>query len=155
MKNKKLMNRFYFEDFNENDLFVSPGRTITEYDVMAFAGISGDYNQLHTDKKYAEAAQFGERIAHGLLGLSIVSGLAARLGLLEGTAEAFRSLEWKFLEPIKFGETVYAEFLVAKKRILPGKKNGYISLEVKLINQNDVLVQRGKWSIIVKTEPLK
>jgi acyl dehydratase len=150
--NEKKIRQYYFENFNEGDLFVSPGRTITEYDVMAFAGISGDYNQLHTDKKYAESNQFGERVAHGLLGLSIVSGLAARLGLAEGTAEAFRSIEWKFLKPIRFGDTVYAYFLVKKKKRIPGKNTGYITLDVKVKNQKDEQIQRGKWAIIVRSE---
>lgn len=152
MSEQKEIRRYYFENFREGDLFISPGRTITEYDVMAFAGISGDYNQLHTDKKFAESNQFGERIAHGLLGLSIVSGLAARLGLAEGTAEAFRSLKWKFLKPIFFGDTVYAHFLVRKKRRLPGNNTGYISLDVKVKNQNEEIIQRGSWAIIVRSE---
>ncbi|NIV31746.1 MAG: dehydratase, partial [Anaerolineae bacterium] len=68
-------------------------------------GLSGDYNQIHTDVEFTKGTRFGERVAHGLLGLSIVSGLAARLGLIEGTVEAFTGLEWKFRGPILIGDT--------------------------------------------------
>src|SRR3990172_4913854 len=93
----------YFEEFEEGYNVVSPGRTITEHDVCAFAGLSGDYNQLHTDAEFCSGTAFGERIAHGMLGLSAATGLAARLGFLDGTALAFLALDWKFRGPILLG----------------------------------------------------
>ena len=150
MKAKEIQG-YYFEDFQIGDQFVSPGRTITEHDVMAFAGISGDYNQLHTDKKYAESSLYGERIAHGLLGLSVVSGLASRLGLVEGTALAFRSLKWKFMAPIKFGDTIRAEFEVSRKRPLQGQDSGYLELKALVYNQHEEAVQGGSWALIVRS----
>ena len=80
----------YFEEFEIGSEVFSPGRTISEADIVNFAGLSGDYNQLHTDAEFAKGTPFGKRIAHGLLVLSIASGLAARLGFIEGTALAFR-----------------------------------------------------------------
>ncbi len=79
----------YFEEFTLGQEIDSPARTVTEADVMLFAGLSGDYNPLHTDVEYARDTPYGERIAHGLLGLSIASGLAARAGFIEGTTLAF------------------------------------------------------------------
>jgi acyl dehydratase len=96
----------FFEDLQLGQEFTSPGRTVTEADIVIFAGLSGDYNVLHTDAEHMKASIFGERIAHGLLGLSIQHGLAARgepaaaHGLLSG-------LKWKFKGPIKIGDTVH------------------------------------------------
>jgi acyl dehydratase len=80
----------YFEEFAVGQTYTSVGRTITEHDVMTFAGLSGDYNQIHTDAEFAKLTPYGQRIAHGLLGLAIASGLAMRTGILEGTVLAFR-----------------------------------------------------------------
>lgn len=105
----------YFEEFEIGDEVETAARTVTETDVMLFAGLSGDYNQLHTDAEFARGTLFGERIAHGLLGLSIASGLASRLGFVEGTAEAFTGLEWKFRGPIKIGDTIRVRLKVQRK----------------------------------------
>ena len=79
----------YFEEFEVGYANESAGRTVTEADVVQFAGLSGDYNQLHTDAQFAATTPYGERIAHGLLGLSMATGLASRSGFIEGTAQAF------------------------------------------------------------------
>src|SRR5574341_2437883 len=97
--------RRYFDEIELGEEYESPGRTVTEADIVIFAGLSGDYNVLHTDAEYMKASIFGERIAHGLLGLGIQQGLAARgepaaaHGLLSG-------LTWRFKGPIKIGDTV-------------------------------------------------
>ncbi len=78
----------YFEEIAEGFRIASPGRTITEADIVMFAGLSGDYNPLHTDQEYAQQTIFGGRIAHGLLMLAIASGLAMQLGFMLGTVEA-------------------------------------------------------------------
>jgi len=86
----------YFEEFEIGDKVESVGRTITETDIVNFAGISGDWNLIHTDAEYSATQMFGQRVAHGLLILSIASGQAVRLGFMEDTILAFRGLEWKF-----------------------------------------------------------
>ncbi len=146
----KNLHGYFFEDFQVGDRFLSPGRTITEYDVMAFAGISGDYNQLHTDQQYAAQSIYQTRIAHGLLGIAVVSGLAARLGLAEGTALALRSIRWKFREPIKFGDTITAGFEVCRKRELKSGAGGYVEMKVVVQNQSGDMVQNGSWAILVR-----
>lgn len=143
----------YYEEFESGETMESPGRTITETDVVLFAGLSGDYNQLHTDAEFARGTLFGERIAHGLLGLSIASGLGSRLGFLEGTALAFRGLEWKFSAPIKIGDTIRARFEVMEKKPMPRLGGGLISFKVTILNQRDETVQVGTWEIIVKSQP--
>ena len=93
----------YFEEMEVGSCVVSPGRTVSEADIVAFCGISGDYNELHSNAEFAKRTLFGQRIAHGLLGLAIASGLAGRLGLMEGTAQAFMGLNWKSKQPIFIG----------------------------------------------------
>ena len=96
----------YFEEFKVGEQIFSPGRTVTEADVVNFAGLSGDFNQLHTDEEYAKETMFGKRIAHGLLGLAITSGLRARTGILDGTGMAFMDLKLTFKAPIFIGDTL-------------------------------------------------
>lgn len=140
----------YFEEFQTGYRVKSPGRTITESDVVAFAGLSGDYNQLHTDDVFARDAQFGARVAHGLLGLSIAAGLASRLGFLEGTVEAFLSLEWKFRRPIYIGDTIYVITEVANTRAMQRAGGGIVDFDVAVVNQDGETVQKGQWRVLVK-----
>ncbi|HID86204.1 MAG TPA: dehydratase [Anaerolineae bacterium] len=140
----------YFEDFEVGFEVVSPGRTITEADVVAFAGLSGDYNQLHTDVEFAKGTPFGKRIAHGLLGLAVASGLASRLGFVEGTAEAFLGLEWKFKKPIFIGDTVAIQAKVARTKAMPRMGGGIVIFDMALVNQRGEVVQKGQWTVLVK-----
>jgi len=142
----------YFEEFQPGQSVVSPGRTVTEADVVAFAALSGDWNTMHTDAEYARTSMFGQRVAHGLLGLSIASGLAIRLGFLEGTTLAFRELgEWKFSLPIFLGDTIRVRATVAELKPMPRLGGGLVTFKVELLNQADKVVQRGTWSVLVKS----
>lgn len=143
----------YFEEFEIGDALETRARTITESDVVQFAGLSGDYNQLHTDAVYAKETMFGERIAHGLLGLSIVSGLSSRLGFAEGTVEAFVSLEWKFRAPIKLGDTIRARLEVERKKEMARLGGGFVVFDVVVLNQDDQTVQKGSWTLLIKGAP--
>jgi len=140
----------YFEEFAVGQEMGSPARTVTETDIVQFAGLSGDYNQLHTDAEFAQKTPYGQRIAHGLLGLSIASGLAARAGFIEGTAQAFLGLEWKFKGPIFIGDTVRLRVRVAKLRPMPSMGGGMVLFTVNVLNQHDQAVQQGEWSLLVR-----
>lgn len=143
----------FFEDFHLGQEFVSPGRTITEHDVMTFAGLSGDYNQLHTNREFCKNNQFGQPIAHGLLGLTVTSGLLSRAGLAEGTILAFLGLTWDFTAPIFFGDTVFAKMTVKEKRETSKSDRGIITRQVELINQNAIVVQKGTMTTLVRRRP--
>lgn len=143
----------YFEEFEAGYTVETPSRTITEADVTLFAGLSGDYNQLHTDAEFAKGTLFGERIAHGLLVLSIASGLASRLGLIEGTTQAFTGLEWKFRAPVKFGDTVRVRIAVKQKKAMPRLGGGFVIFDVAVLNQRDEIVQKGAWKVLLKSAP--
>jgi 3-hydroxybutyryl-CoA dehydratase len=143
----------YFEEFQVGDTIVSAGRTITEADVVNFAGVSGDYTQIHTDAEHARQRMFGQRVAHGLLGLAVASGLAAQLGFIEGTVLAFRELTWKFSLPIFFGDTIHVKAAVAELKSMPRLGGGLVRLDVQLVNQEDKVVQRGRWVVLVANKP--
>jgi len=142
----------YFEEFAVGDKMTSQGRTITESDIVAFAGLSGDYNPVHTDAEFCKGSQFGERIAHGLLVLSVASGLAWQLGFMAGTADAFLSLECKFTGPTKIGDTLKVSAEVAQKRGMPGSTGGMVMFNVEVKNQRDEVIQRGKWNVLVHSQ---
>jgi acyl dehydratase len=143
----------HFEEFVIGDKATSTTRTITESDIVMFAGLSGDYNELHTSETYGAKTQFGKRIAHGMLGLSIASGLAFQMGFLVGTVDAFRSVEWEFSAPIFIGDTIHLEAEVAETKAFPRLGNGRVVFKVALKNQNDQVVQRGSWALLVRNKP--
>ena len=144
----------YYEDFNVGDQFVTPRRTVTEADVVNFAGLSGDYNPLHTDAVFARETPFGRPIAHGLLVLSMVTGLTARLGLTDGTAIAFLGIdEWRFRKPVFFGDTIYARVTITAKRTTSKPDRGIICRKVEVFNQDDELVQEGQLNLMVRRKP--
>jgi len=141
----------YFEEFVLGQEILSPARTVTETDVVQFAGLSGDYNVLHTDAEFAKSTPYGQRIAHGLLGLSIASGLAARAGFIEGTAQAFMGLNWKFRAPIFLGDTIRLLTKVSRLRPMPSMGGGVVVFELTVLNQRDETAQEGEWTLLVKS----
>jgi acyl dehydratase len=144
----------YFEEIEPGRHFTSPGRTVTEADIVAFAGQSGDFNLIHTDAAYAEQGPFGKRVAHGLLVLSIASGLATRTGFMEGTVLAWRDIEeWKFTRPVFIGDTVHVDVRVLDTKPMPRLGGGMVQLEMRVLNQQDEVVQRGRWGILVQNRP--
>jgi acyl dehydratase len=142
----------YFEDCTPGLKVTSAGRTVSEADIMLFAGLSGDWNPIHVDAEYAKGSLFGERVAHGLLGLSIATGLAMQLGFLDRTVEAFTSLDWKFRAPVKIGDTLRMTAEVAKTRAM-SQGGGFVTFNVVVKNQRDETVQRGEWTLVVKGKP--
>lgn len=144
----------YFEEFSVGQKIASVGRTVTEGDIMTFAGLTGDYNQIHTDAAFAAGTQFGQRIAHGLLGLSIAVGLLMRTGVLEGTVLAFREIvEWKFVRPVFIGDTLRVEMEVKELKAMPriGGGQALVALDVK--NQKDETLMRGTLTVLVASKP--
>ena len=141
-----------FEEFQVGDSVESVGRTITETDVVAFAGLTGDWNQIHTNVEYCKNTMFGQRVAHGLLVLSIASGLADRLGFMEETVQAFMGLEWKFRAPVFIGDTVRLRATVKKKREMRRLNGGFVTFDVQIFKQDDTVVQKGTWQALMASE---
>jgi 3-hydroxybutyryl-CoA dehydratase len=141
----------YFDEMIVGDVVESPGRTITERDIMLFANLSGDHNPVHTDAEFAKTTIYGEQVAHGLLGLSIASGLAWDTGLLEGTAEAITGMDWKFRNPICIGDTIRIRAEVRKKKQMPRLNGGFVTFSTNILNQRDETVQKGTWTLLIRS----
>src|SRR5947208_4023764 len=144
--------RQLFEDIGIGDEYLSPGRTVTEADIVIFAGLSGDYNVLHTDAEFMKTTIFGERIAHGLLCLAIQSGLFSRATAPYATL-AFGGLRWKFKAPVKIGDTIRLRAKVVEKKDLEKPDRGLVTLDRTILNQHDEVVQQGQTDLIVQKRP--
>lgn len=143
----------YFEDFVIGESAESSTRTITEADIVAFAGLSGDFNEIHVSEPFSAASPAGRRIAHGMLGLSIASGLAVQMGFMFRTVEFFRGVDWEFVAPIFIGDTLHIVAEVSEIKAFPRLKNGKVMFKVVLKNQTGVVTQRGTWTLLVKMRP--
>ncbi len=151
MSDLPLNTGLFFEDFQTGQKVKSAGRTVTEHDIATFAGLSGDFNQIHTDAEFARNTPFGQRIAHGLLGLSIASGLAVQTGILGANVIAFREVgEWKFVKPIFIGDTVHIEMEVIEVKALPRLGGGSVTLSVYVNKQTNENSMKGQWTVLVK-----
>ena len=138
------MNPMYFEDFEVGATFSTAARTITESDVMAFAGVSGDFNPLHVDREFCKTLPYGEPIAHGLLVLSVASGLGVQTGIFSGTNLAFLGIEdWRFSGIVKFGDTIRMESTVLETRPTSKPGRGVVRIGQEIKNQRDEVVQSG------------
>ncbi len=142
----------YFDEYEVGDEYLTPTRTLTETDVVMFAAMSGDYNELHTSEEFVRTSQFGRRLVHGLLGLAVSHGLLFRLGLFEKTAIAFLGIEsWRFEAPLFFGDTIRVRLEVAEARASRSKPDrGVVKFFVQILNQDEVVVQSGYKTIMFR-----
>ena len=144
----------YFGEFHSGQRISTTGRTITEADIVNFAGLSGDFNQMHVDAAYSQASFFGQRVAHGLLVLSVITGLMVQTGVLEGTVLAFREINnWKFAKPIFIGDTVRAVLEVKDTKYMRRIGGGAILIDVDVMNQHDDTVMKGTLTVLVAERP--
>jgi acyl dehydratase len=143
----------YFETLEIGQRFVSPRRTVTEADVVNFAGLSGDYNGLHTDAMLAAETQHGERIAHGLLVLAITSGLSTRLPAMRGmerTLIGLKNLQVQWRAPTKIGDTLHVIAEVVEKQAGSKPDRGTIVMRRTARNQRGEDVMVSDWSLVLK-----
>ena len=144
----------YFEEFEVGQKIITVGRTVTESDIVTFACLSGDFNQIHTDVEYSKATTYGQRVAHGLLGVSIASGLAMRTGILENTVIFFREINsWKFIKSIFIGDTIHVEMEVAETKALPRIGGGSVVITLDVKKQSGETVMKGNWTVLVMSKP--
>ena len=148
---------YTYADLHVGMAFRSPGRTITDADLVAFSGLTGDYSELHTSDVYAKASQFGQRVAQGMLGLAYAHGLMwARTGELRETAVAFLGInEWKFVGPIFVGDTIFVNYTLAELRDSKSRPTQAIAtFDVEVVKQDGAVVQRGRKALLVSKVPL-
>ena len=139
----------YFEDFVLDSVTTSRGRTVTETDIVNFAGLSGDFVELHMNEEFAKAGPFGRRIAHGALVFSISTGLMVQMNQIQDTVIAFYGVDkLRFTRPVFIGDTIH----VVKKVIARDEKpdgRGLVTFETKVLNQSGqpVLVYIDKFMV--------
>lgn len=139
-----------FDQFNVGDVFVCQARTVTEADTVNFAGVSGDYNPLHTDQEFGKTTMFEGRIAHGVLGLAIATGQANQLGVFEGTTVALMMQTVKYTGAVKFGDTIHLELKVAEKKETSKPDRGVVIFDTFVLNQHGKSVIEGQWTLMMK-----
>ena len=148
------MRGMYWEEWEVGAEFESPGRTVTEADIVHFAGISGDYNPLHIDEEFARKTQFGTRIAHGPLVYAIAAGLIFQLHLYDDTLIAFLGFDsLKFTNPVKAGDTIHAKLKVLEKRESSRADRGIMKRQLQVFNQRGEMVQDAVQAFLLKRKP--
>lgn len=143
----------YFDDFEVGQVFDTPGRTITETDILTYAYLSGDHSRMHTDAEYAKQTPFGVRVAHGPLGAVISGGLLVRLGIFEGSAIAALEHHWIFKGPIRLNDTIHCRVTIIDKRLTSDGRRGVIERQVEIINQNGEVAQIGRAKMMIMRRP--
>jgi acyl dehydratase len=138
------------DEFTVGEVALSPGRTVTETDIVTYSWVSGDTNPMHTDAVHAAKSPIGQRIAHGTLVLSIATGLSARIGQLDGTAIAALGVdEWKFLKPVFINDTIYLRTTVVEARVSSKPDRGVLVRRMEILNQHGEVVQTGLMTTMV------
>ncbi|MBB6627593.1 MaoC family dehydratase N-terminal domain-containing protein [Nocardioides sp. KIGAM211] len=138
-----------FEEFYVGQNWVSPSRTITDADIVNFAGLSGDFHPLHTDEEFARSTSLDGRVFHGPGVYAVAIGLESRLGIKEGTAIAYLGMDWNLRAPVMAGDTIRVEQVVAASRASTSKPDrGIVTFDVTVKNQRDEVCQEGQWFVM-------
>jgi acyl dehydratase len=141
----------YYEDLDVGFSFETPRRTVTEADLVAFAGVSGDFNPLHTDAVFAADTIYGERIAHGALVLSLATGLRQRVGLFDGTLLGLLEIRnWRFIAPVRIGDTIRVRTEVTELHPTTKSDRGVMVQHIAVVNQADEVVNDGTFVMLLK-----
>ena len=143
----------YYEDLSLGQEFTGPRRTITEADVVGFAQLSGDWNPIHTDAEFAKTTRFGQRLAHGLLGLAALTGLMDRTGLFDGSAVAMLGVQWSFRKPVFIGDTIGFTMRITGLRLTSDGRYGIVERSFEVRNQDGEVVQEGTIPLLIARRP--
>jgi len=145
---------WYFENFAAGQTFTSQGRTILDADIAGFAAWSWDTNPVHTDAELMASSRFGQRIAHGLLGMSVAMGLTSRIGVFETCSIALLGVEdWRFLAPVLVGDTLRCRVEILGARLTSSGESGILDRRFTLLNQRNETVQTGRIGLLVAVSP--
>ena len=142
-------NHLFFDDVEIGQEWMSPGRSVTQTDIVNFAGLSGDFNPIHVDHEFAKTTPFHGPIAHGLLILSISSGLALHHPPMRTLA--FISVRsWQFKGPVFIGDTIRVLTRVLEKEVKSRGRRGRIAWERRIFKQDEKIVQQGITETLVE-----
>jgi len=141
----------YFEDFEEGMTLTTPARTITQTDIVNFACLSGDFNEVHMNHEYAKTTPFGEVIAHGPMVYGVAGGLQYASGINDGTLLALLGIDkWRISAPVKHGDTIYMEQTVVQKKPTSKPERGIIVFKREIKNQHGTVVQEMEATIMYR-----
>jgi acyl dehydratase len=142
----------FYDDIKIGDERLTPRVTVTEGHILAYAGVAGDFSPVHLDEVYAKTTEFGGRIAHGLMGLSLTDGMKVQSAFFrDGVALGWT---WKFKRPIRIGDTLQVKFRIDKMRIPKSRRDmGILFIAIQLLNQRDEVVQEGEHQLMVPRNP--
>lgn len=140
----------FLEDVAEGQVYESAGRTITEADVVAFAGVSGDWNPIHTNVEYAADTPYGQRVVYGLLTLAVMTGLLDRTGLFSGSTIAMLGIDWQFAAPVFIGDTLSFRLTIEGVRRTKAGDRGVVQRYFELLNQRGETVGFGRLDAMVR-----
>ena len=133
----------YYEEFEVGQRFETPRRTVIDADISVFAGLTADFNPLHMDELFAAESDFKGRITHGPMIVGMAFGLASRADLMDGTVLGLLDLSWKFMKPVRPGDTISVVVTVLEKRLTKKPDRGVVTLQLDVRNQRDETVQVG------------
>jgi acyl dehydratase len=144
----------YFEDFEIGEEIISPARTITSTDIVNFACLTGDFNDVHTNWEYCKTTPYGEPIAHGPLIYGIMGGLQYASGVNDGTMMGLLGIDnWRMLAPVKHGDTIRLVQKVAEKKETSKPDRGVVSFQRQCVKQDGTVVQEMKATLMYKRRP--
>ena len=140
----------FYEDLDPGRVLDAGARVVTAQDIERFAELSGDRNPLHTDEAYARGTLFGSRVAHGALGIAVVTGLVSAAGFTRESLIALTGIAWRFRAPVRAGDTMAAELRVAERRDGGRADGGTVVFAVTVRNQRGEVVQEGELRELVR-----
>lgn len=144
----------YFDDFEVGSEFATPARTITSTDIVNFACLSGDFNEVHTNFEYCKTTPFGEPIAHGPMVYAIAAGLQYASGLNDGTLLALLQIDgWRMLEPVKHGDTIHMRSKVLAKKASSKPDRGVVTFLRQIVKQNGAVAQEMQATLLYRRRP--
>ena len=144
----------YFEDFQVGESFLTPARTITETDVINFANLSGNHNEIHTNREFCKSLGMTDLVPPFLLVVSLVAGLIQRTGLFEGSPRAFKHLDWRAVSLPRIGDTIHARIQVAALEPMDNG-GGLLRRSVDVLNQEGTLIHTGFHELILAGRPIE
>jgi acyl dehydratase len=139
-----------YDEFKVGQRFETPRRTVIEADISTFAGLTADFNPVHMDEVFAAQTDFKGRIAHGPMIVGMAFGLGSRADLMDGTVLALLEIGWKFVKPVRPGDTISAVFTVLEKRETRAPDRGVVTLQIDVLNQHGAVAQIGTAKALVR-----
>src|SRR5690242_252596 len=141
-----------YEEFEVGQRFETARRTVIETDISSFASLTADFNPVHMDEVFAAESDFKGRIAHGPMIVGMAFGLASRADLMDGTVLALLEIGWKFVKPVRPGDTISAVFTVLDKRETRTPDRGVVTLQIDVLNQHGDIAQTGTAKALIRRE---